>query len=72
MDIIEFTETVCGIKLLEYEKELLREFERGLRVVPRKYNVESSKNVNLPQNNQRGLRATMLIFDDYMGEVKDE
>ena len=72
MDIIEFAEKVCGIKLLEYQKQLLREFvnlppnERQNLVYGRKGTIRV-----MPGRHQ-GKRATMLLLDDYMGEVKDD
>ena len=71
MDIIEFAEKVCGVKLLEYQKQLLREFvklppnERPNIVYGRKGTIR------VMPGRLQGKRATMLLLDDYMGEVKD-
>ena len=68
MDIVEFVEKVCGVKLLEYQKQLLREFiklppnERQNLVYGRKGNIR------VMPGRMQGKRATMLLLDDYIGE----
>lgn len=72
MDIVEFVEKVCGIKLLEYQKQLLREFVK-LSPNERQNIVYGRKGtIRVMPGRCQGKRATMLIFDDYMGEAKDD
>ena len=65
MDIVEFVEKVCCIELLEYQKQLLREFEK-------RPTVEQKPHIRVMPGRLQGKRATMRIFDDYMGEAKDD
>ena len=71
MDIVEFVEKVWDVKLPEWQKQLLRKFAD---LSPGERQIMYNRNVyiRVMPGRLQGKRATMLIFDDYMGEVKDE
>lgn len=71
MDIVEFVEKVCGVKLPEWQKQLVRKFA-DLSPGERQIMYDRNVYIRVMPGRLQGKRATMLIFDDYMGEVKDE
>lgn len=71
MDIVEFVEKVCGVQLLEYQKQLVKKLasipkdERRFMYGRRGFIYVLPKQDNKPIPYQQGLRAKICIVDEY-------
>ena len=80
MDVIEYVEKILGIRLFEYQKQLIKELSNmprgGLQYMYGRrgfiYVVPRDETTKPLQNYQRGLRARMHIVDDFRGWKEKE